>query len=78
MTETESTIKNFTVEINQDWCKGCYICLAVCPVDDIFCMELGVGEKGFIPIYVENLETCTGCKLCELLCPDLAIVVQNI
>jgi len=65
------------VEINQSWCKGCYICREVCPVEGIFFIEKHIGGKGFQPIGVENLDRCTGCKLCELLCPDLAIVVYE-
>ena len=65
----------YIVEINQSWCKGCYICREVCPIEGIFYIDANIGEKGFQPIGVRNLHQCTGCKLCELLCPDLAIVV---
>jgi len=67
----------FIVEINHGWCKDCYICGEVCPVEGIFFIESSVGDKGFQPVGVQNLAQCTGCRLCELLCPDLAIVVME-
>jgi NAD-dependent dihydropyrimidine dehydrogenase PreA subunit len=56
------------IEINEGWCKGCEICVDVCPRD---VLEM----KDFVAI-VKNLEMCTGCMLCEQLCPDFAIVVH--
>ena len=69
--------KKFSIEINQSWCKGCYLCLEVCPIDGIFIKEDRIGEKGFSLVSVNNMEKCTGCMLCELLCPDLAIIVNS-
>ena len=76
MAELKVKSKNFTVEINQEWCKGCYICLDVCPVEGIFYIADEVGDKGLKEVAVRNIDKCTGCMLCELLCPDLAIVVM--
>ena len=70
--------RSFAVEINQEWCKGCYICVDVCPVEGIFYVEDEVSDKGFRRVGVNNLDRCTGCMLCELLCPDLAIIVFDI
>ena len=74
--ETKTKSKSFTVDIHQPWCKGCYICVDVCPVEGIFFIEDDISERGFRPIDVKNMEKCTGCKLCELLCPDLAIEIH--
>ena len=47
------------IEINEGWCKGCEICVDVCPRD---VLEM----KDFVAI-VKNIEMCTGCMLCEQL-----------
>ncbi|WP_419174957.1 MULTISPECIES: 4Fe-4S dicluster domain-containing protein [Desulfosediminicola] len=54
--------------INRDWCKGCSICIALCPKN---VLELDKKEKAT----VARPEDCIVCKLCELRCPDLAITV---
>lgn len=61
-------IENARVDINESWCKGCEICVEVCPRD---VLEM----KDFLA-RVKNIEQCTGCLLCEQLCPDFAIVVH--
>jgi len=55
------------IEINEKWCKGCEICVDVCP-HDVLVMENGIAK-------VKDLESCTACNRCELQCPDFAIVV---
>jgi len=56
------------IEINESWCKGCEICVEVCP-KDVLKMEDFVAR-------VDNLDNCIECMLCEVLCPDFAIVVH--
>ena len=56
--------------INSDWCKGCNICVALCPTQ---VLALDEQEKAT----VIALERCTLCKSCELHCPDLAIEVRR-
>jgi len=64
------------IELRQDWCKGCYFCLDICPVKGIFTRASEIGPRGFQLVEI-NPDGCTGCKLCELLCPDLAITVEE-
>lgn len=59
-----------TIEINDDWCKGCAICVEFCPKD---VLQMTFMDK----VEVKNLEACTKCLRCEQLCPDFAIVVHG-
>ena len=54
--------------INRDWCKGCGICIAMCPKN---VLELDEKDKAV----AVRLEDCIACQLCEQICPDLAIEV---
>ncbi|HHT9126247.1 MAG TPA: 4Fe-4S dicluster domain-containing protein [Candidatus Brocadiia bacterium] len=63
------------IEINNTLCKGCYICVEICPVN-VFEKEGDVSETGFVPVLVKHPDKCTRCMLCELQCPDMAITVK--
>jgi len=54
--------------INREWCKGCGICVAMCPKH---VLELDSKEKAV----AVRTEDCIACQLCEEVCPDLAIEV---
>ncbi len=54
--------------INREWCKGCGICIAMCPKN---VLELDEKDKAV----AVRLEDCIACQLCEQICPDLAIEV---
>jgi indolepyruvate ferredoxin oxidoreductase beta subunit len=56
-------------EINQAWCKGCDICVTLCPEH---CLALTTRQVAT----VRQPEACTGCRVCEWLCPDFAISVR--
>jgi 2-oxoglutarate ferredoxin oxidoreductase subunit delta len=72
----EKKKKPATIRLNRKWCKGCYICLEVCP-KKVFEKSPEVSEKGFQPVLVAHPELCTRCLQCEMLCPDLAISVEK-
>jgi 2-oxoglutarate ferredoxin oxidoreductase subunit delta len=56
--------------INPGWCKGCGICVALCPKK---VLELDDHEK----VAALRPQDCICCKLCELRCPDLAIEIET-
>ena len=60
--------------IDEKYCKGCFLCIAVCPKK-----VLARGDQrsrgGYAMPRVENLEACISCALCEMTCPDLALTV---
>ena len=76
-TKPKKRTKCWKVELRQDWCKGCYLCIEVCPIEGIFSRSEEIGERGFQVVTVDP-ENCTGCMLCELLCPDLAITIEEL
>lgn len=57
------------IEIRETWCKGCEICVVVCPQN---CLKMNDAKKAF----VADASTCIRCMLCEWLCPDLAVEVR--
>lgn len=64
------------IAINRDWCKGCTICVEVCP-HQVLEVDQESFDHGFHPVVAARPEDCTVCRQCELLCPDLAITVTD-
>jgi 2-oxoglutarate ferredoxin oxidoreductase subunit delta len=60
--------KLVNIALNQRFCKGCEICIEICPNK---CLEM----KGSYPI-VKDINLCSKCMLCELECPDFAIAIE--
>ena len=56
------------VIINRQWCKGCAICVALCPKE---ALALENDKAVTVP------DRCIACGMCELYCPDLAITVDK-
>ncbi len=71
MTETKQAAAKpkYRVIINQDWCKGCGICIFFCP-KKILEAE-GLDQK----VRVTDESLCINCGLCEVHCPDFAIQI---
>ena len=62
--------------IDIERCKGCELCVAVCPKQ---VLELGKahnarGSHFAIPSHAEN---CIGCLQCCDICPDAAIEIER-
>jgi len=62
--------------IDSDRCKGCGLCVEVCPqkVLEISCK---INTKGYFPVYQARPEDCIFCATCCLMCPDVAITISE-
>ncbi len=63
------------IEVNEDYCKGCNLCIMFCPRKALEESE-ELNKKGVHPP-VEVEDRCVNCRLCELICPDFAITVTT-
>ncbi len=64
------------IEILDDWCKGCEICVNRCPVQALEISEI-MNKKGVRVPRLKAVNKCYQCRLCEQLCPDFAITVTK-
>ena len=65
------------IKIDKQRCKGCCLCVAVCPLGNIRMSEL-FNEAGNHYAEIIDTDDCTGCALCCQMCPDLAIQIYDI
>ena len=64
------------VKIRSEWCKGCGVCVDVCPKGLIRLAD-GLNSSGHHPAEQTDPEQCTACKLCALVCPDVCISIYK-
>ncbi len=64
------------ISINQSRCKGCGLCVEVCP-KNLISVDQGMNKKGVYPSSCSRPENCTGCLLCVTACPDVAITIYQ-
>ncbi len=63
--------------VKEDICKGCGLCVEVCPKKIIHLSKEKLNAKGYSPAEVLEMEKCIGCAMCAMMCPDCAIVVEK-
>ena len=68
--------KKFLVKVNVELCKGCELCVNVCPQHCLAISE-ELNAVGTHFAIVSNSEHCSGCKRCALICPDAVIVIES-
>lgn len=61
------------IKLNTKRCKGCYLCVSVCPVKALS-PSGELGEHGYETVKVDE-EKCITCGSCYRMCPDYAIEI---
>lgn len=60
------------IEIRSDECKGCGLCVHVCPVHCLLLQE-ALNNLGYNAAHYLG-EGCTGCSICFYVCPEPGVL----
>jgi 2-oxoglutarate ferredoxin oxidoreductase subunit delta len=64
------------IEIDQELCKACEICISFCPKGAIALSDK-LNANSYLPAtFLDNGE-CTGCAICAVVCPEVVIEVYR-
>lgn len=63
------------LEIAADRCKGCALCVGVCPKHVLELDVATVNGLGYHPVRLNDAAACTSCALCARVCPDAVFAV---
>ena len=65
------------VVVDVDRCKGCGLCIHVCPVYILALSPDAFNAKGYHPVMVTDMDECIGCAACAIICPDVVFTVYR-
>lgn len=65
------------ITVREDVCKGCEMCVNVCPKKIIMLAKERINAKGYHPAELTDENACIGCAFCATMCPDVAIIVEK-
>ncbi len=65
------------LEFREDYCKGCGLCVAVCPKKILRLSETRFNQKGYNTVECTDMEQCISCAMCATMCPDAVIRVRR-
>ena len=63
--------------IDQDKCKGCGLCVSVCPKKILQIAKGKINSRGHCPVEITDPEACIGCASCFTICPDCVIRIEK-
>ncbi|MBN1353564.1 MAG: 4Fe-4S dicluster domain-containing protein [Candidatus Omnitrophica bacterium] len=64
------------IKIYSDKCKGCALCITVCP-NKLITMSKKLNKRGVHYAEFSDKKKCTGCAMCAIICPDACIEVYK-
>ncbi len=57
-------------------CKGCQLCIPVCP-QGLLSLGQKLNAAGYQIVSFQGESECNGCTLCAQICPDVALEVYR-
>lgn len=66
------------VTFNEEVCKGCELCVFVCPKKIISIQNDKINSKGYSPANITDMDKCIACGNCAIMCPDSVITVERL
>ena len=66
----------YTHIVDKDRCKGCGLCVAICP-KNVLELSREVNTKGYFPVFQARPQDCIYCTMCCVMCPDVAITIAE-
>lgn len=65
------------VTFDDDLCKGCGLCVTVCPKKILQLDQDRLNSRGYHPASCIDQSKCIGCAFCAVQCPDSVITVEK-
>ena len=72
--ERKDIMQNVKLDFSR--CKGCYLCVSVCP-KGVLVPSDEIGAKGFPIVQIDDTKECIGCGACFKMCPDYCIEIEE-
>lgn len=63
------------LEIAADRCKGCALCIDVCPKHVLELDPAVINPLGYHPVRLTDAAACTSCARCARVCPDAVYTI---
>ena len=68
--------KKAKLTFTDEACKGCFLCVDVCPKKILVLNETRVNQKGYNPVECTDEAACAACAMCAVICPDSVIKLE--
>lgn len=65
------------ITIDAERCKGCGLCVRLCPKNIVALSKTRLNSKGYHPAEITDIEACIACASCARTCPDTAIEIEK-
>lgn len=73
--QKEPAPKKHRITLRPFFCKGCGLCVDICPTG-VLLLSNNKRSKWGITVIKSAADHCIGCRMCEHRCPDFAILID--